>query len=1275
MADKIARRGISIFIDGKEVANSVKGIKSEMQKLQNEQAKMTMGADNYVAHGKKIEYLKSLHREHLDNQKKIAMEYGNMSNAADKSAKTTENGLSKMANGFNKYFAIVTAGLAALTGLTLGLKKFMDMRNELEDASANLKSLTGLGDEDIEWLRLYAKELSTTTTEAGIRITASSKEIMDGFTTIGSKRPELLKNKEAMAAVTKEALTLAAAGKMDVATAFDVVTASMNQFNLKANESNRIINVIAAGSLEGSAEADNLAGSLKNVGTVADGSNMTLEDTVAMLEVLASKQLLGEEAGTKLRGALLKMKDAGVGYVSGAFNVRDAIIEINQQMKEKTSAAERDALLQKVFGAENITAGTILLNNVDAYDKLKVAITGTNIATTQAITQTGTVSARMAQAKNRFNELGMELVKNMNPAMLKATDFGTMFLKLLVKLPQFLKENKVGIIAVTAGLIAYLTAINLSNIATKAKIALAKIEEAIHFVKIVGLRLRITLTGQATAAELRLLAAQNALNASTKANLWGLIASAIAIATVYLVDWLSKTNAASASSKIFNEIIEDQKSLIEENSKKVLEEKTNLESLVRAIVNTNDNNVLRNKLIAELKEKYPGFIGFIDNEKISNNLLLSALKDVNDQYSIRIKNAALMAQTQAYDNAAIKAQQRRIEIEEELKTIYADNTGNNEKRIAELNKEDRSLQRNITSYQQHSANYRAEAAKNDVQVKNMNTAEYAQSQIKVWFDSAKDFESKFKIARDKGLTDQADYYQKQMQQANNYVKYYMLKRDELRKLEGEAIVPADGANDGGTGGGGGVDDKENDKLYKIAEQKLDDSAKRQQLILDEMFRKKLISEQLYIQLSEVQTIVSLENKIKLQEKYGKETIDTEVKLSEAKKKQLDTDLKNQEDFKKALDNFRNIKTTPIEENTLLNEENYTLALRLKILEAFHKNGLRSEDEYQKELAALLKGNQAEINQYLKDINLKNNEERFTTGLIGEKQYLDNNRQIYAEYIDNKFAKEQQLAEDISSIANAAAEFTATLQDYELLSIENKYAAKIKAAKKAGQDTTALEEQVEEEKKQVKKKYADVDFAITAAQIVASTASGVMNALKIPPPVGEILAGLVAATGLVQLGIANQQRQAIQNLWTGTTGFTPNVGKYTPTGVVHGGEFVGSMESVQNSDIRPVYDLINEAQKLGTASSLTKEDMARALRLSPGYSDGGFVGKVPKQNNSTKSETDTYLLAIIKRNTIAMERLNTQLDEGIEAPVYISGEKGISKQLERYNSLISNSKRG
>jgi len=1382
MADKIAKRGVSIYIDGKEVANSVKAISGEMKKLTNEQSKMTMGADNYVAHAKKIEYLKSLLVEHKDYQKQIAKEYSNMEKAADKYSKNTEGGFSRLANGFNKYFAIFTAGLAAVTGLTLGLKKFMDMRNELEQSSANLKAITGLDDKSVAWMRQYAKELSTTTTEAGVRITATSKEIMDGFTVIGSKRPELLKNKEAMADVTKQALTLAATG-VPVETAFEVVTASMNQFNLTGKDATRIINSIAAGSLEGSAEADSLAGSLKNVGTVANDSNMTMEDTVAMLEVLASKQLVGEEAGTKLRGALLKLKEAGVGYASGQFNVRDAIIEVNKQMDKKANALQRDALLQKIFGAENVTAGTILLQNVDAYDKLRVSVTGTDVAMRQARIQTSTITAQMAQAQNRFNELGMELVKNLNPAMLKATNFGTNFMKLLMQLPTFLKENKVSIVAFVAGLTAYLTVVNLSNMATKARLALAVIEKVADYLKIVALRTRIALTGQATIAELRLLAAQNELNASMMKNIWGLVAAAIAIATVYLISYLNKANELTEAQKIANGVMEDYRNNFAENSKAVMEEKAQLTGLVTAIINTNDNQATRNRLIDELNAKYPGFISFIDKEKVTNELLAQALADVNEQYDLKLRSVALNSKSQAYEQASVKAMQRQIEIQNELNKLRSQPQNDNEAKIKALEDEDRQLSANIKSYENASSTFRANAAKNDEEVKRMNTSGYYDGLMNEAKKMMK-LKSELRDNSEKGSSEW-NFYNKQVAEANAAFKYAQLKYIETKKLE-KANKPT--SDTPSTSGGTSSPDKtavqkkkidqamqelENDNLKKIAaikQQYIDGDIKTEydynQQLLDQQdnydsLRKKKLQELLKVitdpglkldlnkQIAEIDK-KALDRQIEQNNKIKKILLDADPIKSENQsysnrlrelglfgvdKEKMTADqletlriLEEQHNeamrklsTKQAVVELKNLDKEQQDAEKMLADERLTTQMSEQIYKdkmislelSFMRRklaiqGLSADeiDKITKQINQKLIDNSETTYQLIssfkekygldelsrfklqKETELKILQEYVNKGLVSEKDATKVRRILAAEEFEVNTKNFKDTAGAISDISGVFSNALQGFQSAEEKSIETKYQKQIDAAQKAGKDTTKIEAQKNKELASIRAKNADAEFALQVAQIIATTAVAAINSFaamsKIGGPIlGGIAAGAAVAYGASQIAVAESAREAAKEGYydggyhtpEGYTGGTDprEVRGVFPDGQpYHGDEFIATHKTTRNREIRPVLDLIDSAQKLGTASSLTRADISKALRLSPGYYDGGYRNSnTPLSPKYSDDPTAQYLSDVAN----SLNRLNDHLDKGInaKAPIYLHGSDGLVQKIKEYETLLNNSK--
>ena len=176
----------------------------------------------------------------------------------------------------------------------------------------------------------------------------------------------------------------------------------MNQFGLGASEAERTMNALAAGSVAGSANITNVAESMKNFGSVAAGANITMEQSVALVEVLGAKSVFGAEAGTKLRGSILKLQQAGVGYASGQFKINDALTEAKTKIDKLSTAKEKDALILKMFGAENIATGKILLENIGQFEKLTTAVTGTTTAVTQAETNTNTFSVAWEQLKNKW---------------------------------------------------------------------------------------------------------------------------------------------------------------------------------------------------------------------------------------------------------------------------------------------------------------------------------------------------------------------------------------------------------------------------------------------------------------------------------------------------------------------------------------------------------------------------------------------------------------------------------------------------------------------------------------------------------------------------------------------------------------------------------------------------------------------------------------------------------------------------------------------------------
>lgn len=322
--------------------------------------------------------------------KKVEKAGGQVDSSFKDSGKTA-----KKAGGYfadmGKQMLAFGAASAVVAGAFQVLKEGLKTIVDFDKALKSLSSITGAVGDDLKFLKDSAVQMSA-------QYGKSATEIVDAFKLVGSQRPDLLKNAQALQLVTDQVMILSDATGMDLVQSSSAVTAVMSQFGLAAKDTSRIINVLAAGSLEGAAEVDNITESLKNYGTVAKDANLSIEQTVAMIEVLAEKQLFGAEAGTKLRGATLKLKEANLGYASGAFNMRDAMVETNKVLETLGTEAEKDAYKIKLFGLENITAGSILLQNIDKYDKLTKAVTDTNVATEQAAKMNDTLSKDIQKA-------------------------------------------------------------------------------------------------------------------------------------------------------------------------------------------------------------------------------------------------------------------------------------------------------------------------------------------------------------------------------------------------------------------------------------------------------------------------------------------------------------------------------------------------------------------------------------------------------------------------------------------------------------------------------------------------------------------------------------------------------------------------------------------------------------------------------------------------------------------------------------------------------------
>lgn len=198
-----------------------------------------------------------------------------------------------------------------------------------------------------------------------------------------------------------------------------------------------------------------------------------------------------------------------------------------------------------------------------------------------------------------------------------------------------------------------------------------------------------------------------------------------------------------------------------------------------------------------------------------------------------------------------------------------------------------------------------------------------------------------------------------------------------------------------------------------------------------------------------------------------------------------------------------------------------------------------------------------------------------------------------------------------------------IQQAEIDQVEAKYDVLIQEAENNGEDTAALEEEKENKKLEIQKKYADVNFAIKCSQIIADTAVSIMKAYAdLGPIAGTVAAVMLAATGVAQLASAKAERDRIKNMSLKNTtgsktataervvsgssgggyyegGYTGPGGRYEVAGVVHKGEYVVPQPEMNNPKVIDAVSTIEAIRRQRTS--------ANPLPQNPGeYYEGGYV---------------------------------------------------------------------
>lgn len=1205
--NKTVKRGVYLYIDGKEIKNDINSIDLEMKRLQRDIKEMTRGSEEYNRTMAKIQHLQGILKQHRQEIKGITTE-----------TKKATVSIGSMVDWFNRFGGVILSVIGFLTGVTLALRTIRDERNKLEESQAGLKALTGLDDDNIAWLTEQAKTLSTTMTKEGLRVRQSAAEILDAFMLVGSAKPELLGDKEALKAVTEEAMRLQAAAKdITLNEAVDSLTLSLNQYGEAADQAGRFSNVLAAGSQAGSANIASQAKAIRNAGTAAASANVPIEQTVALIETLAYRGIKDEVAGTGLKRFFLKLQ-------TGADETNPKIVGLDKALENLKNKNMDAGTIKNMFGEEGFNAASVILQNTEMVKDFTAAVTGTNVAYEQAAINSDTAQAKLEQARNKMKLAAIDLGEKLNPALAVSTNMLSYVIKILPGLIDWIQKWGGTVVTLLIPLATYYATLRLIAlhhtsynkvmragiiVKTAYRMATIALNDALagDYKAITRLILQMRshniITRTVAAGTLVLRAGVEALtlrfSAATKAiraawavlglNPIAAIATAIAAVAIASYKLTQRTKAYYDLNKVNEKITEKSNNEYERQSSLI-------DQLTTKIHNNNLSNSERKKAIEELQAIIPDYNAEIDKEGKIINENTEAL----DRY-----NAVLAT---------------NIELKE-----VAD----------ELDKHRINLMRLQKSPALSDNSPMGSMAREDV---------------------------RNKISQEEEIV------------ASLTARYKKLVQEKWK-----ALNPGTPKNNPTGGNGGGKcpkcgndpctceedEAKRKERIRKRLEQIETESLKEQAELKKQYLANDKITQAEYLQFLSDLEMKSLNKKLEIagletkkREEISNQILDLQLKLKE---KCLSEDAKENKQY--------------------LSNQEKRMQFEVKQLAKDYKDRLISREEFLKRLLVLQKTyskvsetpeslteeQKTDIEAYLKKIDEVINKYREATEETERwEEIVKRAWNDASEWADMSWENMADLlGRLIEDLKKVGEEILSTEEKLQILSVlTGAYFTQMGAA--IGKTFGGAKDSLKDFLKESLVMVLEVIEQQLIAEQIAAIASVTMKEIT-----SKGFIGIATAAAKIALITAAFQtaKSALGNFYTG--GYTGSGAWDQPQGIVHSDEFVANRFAVANPNLRPIFDVIDVAQRTGNVGNLTAEDIAAVA--GSGKSTRTVPAKAPGAS-ATTTTNDPAMVAMLVECTRALRKLKNRLDDPLVAETYVTGKRGINQAQREYKKLENNKSR-
>ena len=1271
---KIFNRTVTVNIDGSQLNNTVPGIQKKIRELTRDVKKMTIGTEEYNKTVKKISDLNSILADHKRAIRGVAEE-----------TKSLGEKIGAVADFFNKWYYSVQTALDAFGGLTTSARNSVNAYAEMEEAMADVRKYTGQTSEQVHEMNEDFKKIDTRTARAELNALAGSagrlgitnKEVIEEFVDGANMLNVALRDDLGDKGVDQVGKLAQMFGEDDKKGLRGAMLATGSAVNELAQSSSANAGYIVNFTADLSGVAIQAGMTQTQIMGLASALDQNMQEEATASTVFS--QLITKMYQEPARFAVLAGQDVKSFTNLLKTDANEALLKFLSAM-QATGGFDKMAPLFSEMKLEGTRAVGVLSAVASHLDQVREAQLiandayndGTSIIKEYNV-QNNTVQANIDKAKKQFLDLSIELGEKLLPLVQHSITAGSLLvrtIRLLYGVGEFLVKHAAAIAAVSAALLFYNGVLSITLIKTK----LYNVYLGIAIALDTSWRASVKLTRAALVAVHAVWAlvtkgvqgyivVMRAAKLASLTNPWAALATVLSVVGVAIYSavkaWQEHKKAVHDNLqevKEANAIKQQQAEIDKKVADSHVEEKTRVEQLSR-IIRSNAYSVNeRRAAIAALQEIIPSYHASIKNE----GKLYEENKEAVDDY---IKQLDRLAMAQAISEQKVNIARQRLALKQKEQRIRYS--------IKAVNAE---IESNPEYYKEY-YNYKEGG-------RTMRGVSHALAEKErergVHEHRLKDNQSQQKVlqARERALDNMVES-DKELKSAVVSQIVRNISKDNASGVvkPGHYVSPEKAA---------AARRKEEVEAKKKVEKELD-------AISTEYENKRTKAKEAY-----------LKGDIATQEDYNRIVEDLQLeelnkklevaglepkKRAEIEKKILDYKVKLYDQLKEIEQSFGDTEAEQLKHELDKIEQKYKQDLAL--LDNLHEKKIISEQEYQEKIK-LLKARynkdveSANINAANKMISdakdsfeviMKEQRKANIKAGVLDEQSQSEKREAWKGYLekmldDTKLSGEQRMAIQ-EEIDNAEVE-----QTEESLQAKQEMTQKYndilcETIVSAGQ---VLGEQLGKVLQGEKADFKDflrsiLSLAIEALEktVLAARAASIAKNVSTLGAAG--MAKAAVETALITAAF-EMAKSAVSNFYTG--GFTPNGPWNKPQGIVHSNEFVANRFATGNPHVLPVLNLIDEAQRTGSVSRLTSDDIAAVIPSPQTFHHGSAAQQSPALSSPyVASQQEAVLLNVFSRVVKSLDAINDRFSQPIIAETYATGRHGTIEAEELVNKMKSN----